>query len=423
MRRSKSFVKTRKNAPADEQAHNAQLLIRAGYIHKEMAGVYSYLPLGKKVIDNIAQIVREEMNSIGGEELQMSVLQPKELWEKTNRWDDNVVDNWFKTKLKSGAELGVGLTHEEAVADALQNYIPSYKDLPVYVYQIQNKFRNELRAKSGLLRGREFIMKDLYSLSRTQEEHDEFYEKATVAYNKVYSRLGIGDVTYPTYASGGYFSEFSREFQTLSEVGEDTIYLDKEKGFAVNKEVYEYKLLERLGTSKEKLVECKAVEVGNIFPLGSKYTDELGIYFTDEEGKQKSIIMGSYGIGVSRLMGMLAEHFADERGLAWPAHVAPYKIYLIKLGDSPEVVAAADKAYEALDKAGITVMYDDRAEISPGEMLADADLMGMPLRLIASGKSLAAGGLELKSRSKEDSQVISAESVVQQIVDRLQSLI
>lgn len=420
MRRSQSFVKTRKNAPADEESKNAQLLIRAGYIHKEMAGVYSYLPLGKKVVDNIAQIVREEMNNLGAEELQMSVLQPKELWERTNRWDDNVVDNWFKTKLKSGAELGVGLTHEEPIADALSDYIPSYKDYPVYVYQIQNKYRNELRAKSGLMRGREFIMKDMYSLSRTQDEHDEFYEKATAAYMKIYARLGLGDITYPTYASGGYFSEFSREFQTLSEIGEDTIYLDRENGFAVNKEIYEFKILEKLGTSKDRLVECKAVEVGNIFPLGTKYTDELGISYTDERGERKSVIMGSYGIGVSRLAGLLAEHFADERGLIWPVSVAPYQVYLISLGEPAKV--QADAVYDGLRSAGVSVIYDDR-DASAGEKFADADLMGIPYRLVISDKSLSAGGFEMKQRGKDDTQIIPSESVVQTVVDKLKSLV
>jgi len=419
MRRSQSFIKTRKEAPADEEAKNAQLLIRAGYIHKEMAGVYSYLPMGKRVIDNISNIVREEMNSIGGEEMQMSTLQPKEIWEKTNRWDDNVVDNWFKTKLKNGTELGVGLTHAEAVADALADYIPSYKDFPVYVYQIQNKYRNELRAKSGLLRGREFIMKDLYSFSRSQEEHDKFYETATQAYMRVYKRLGIGETTYPTYASGGYFSEFSREFQTLSDIGEDTIYLNREKGFAVNKEVYEYRLLEKIGTTKEELVECKAVEVGNIFPLGSKYTDSLNIFFTDESGQKKSVILGSYGIGVSRLMGLLAEHFADEHGLVWPVNVAPYKVYLISIGGQKD---DSEKIYEALKQAGVSVIYDDR-EANPGEKFADADLMGIPVRVVISDKSLAAGGAEIKIRQKNETQIIPLDAAVTSVVDILKSLV
>lgn len=422
MKRSQSFVKTTKTSPADEEAKNAQLLIRAGYVHKEMAGVYSYLPLGKKTLDNIANIVREEMNAIGAEELQMSALQPKELWLKTNRWDDQIVDNWFKTRLKNDTEIGIGFTHEEPVADLLQNYIPSYKDFPVYVYQIQNKFRNELRAKSGLLRGREFVMKDMYSFSRGQSEHEEFYDKATEAYLRVYKRLGIGDITYVTYASGGYFSEYSREFQTISDIGEDTIYLDKEKGFAVNKEIFDFRVLEKLGTTKEKLTEHKAVEVGNIFPLGTKYTDGLGIHYTDEEGKPKPIVMGSYGIGISRLVGLLAEYFADEKGLAWPASIAPYQVYLANLGDDQAAKAAADKAYEELSPASAAVMYDDR-DVSAGEKFSDADLMGMPLRLVISQKSLAAGGAELKKRNSEEVQIIPLDAVTKTALDTLKSLI
>lgn len=414
MRRSKSFLKTRREAPADEQAKNAQLLIRAGFIHKEMAGVYAYMPLGKMVIENISNIVRQEMNAAGAEELQMSVLQPKELWEKTNRWDDVVVDNWFKTKLKNGTELGVGLTHEEAVANSLKDYISSYKDLPVYVYQIQNKYRNELRAKSGLMRGREFIMKDMYSFSRTQEEHDAFYDKMTAVYMKVYQRLGLGDITYPTYASGGYFSEFSREFQTLSQLGEDTIYLDQEKGFAINKEIYDFKNIEKLGVDKAALKEVTAVEVGNIFPLGSKYSDPLGLYYIDEAGQRKSVIMGSYGIGISRLMGLIAEHFSDDKGLHWPLGIAPFKVYLINIGDEPEVGQEAEALYHLLQEQGISVLFDDRTD-RPGEKFADADLMGIPYRLVVSAKTLAAGGYELKNRGSETVTIVARNSVIETI--------
>jgi prolyl-tRNA synthetase len=420
MRRSQSFLKTRKQAPADEEAKNAQLLIRAGYIHKELAGVYSYLPLGKKVIDNISAIVRQEMNRLGAEELEMSTLQPKDIWEKSNRWDDKVVDNWFKTKLKSGADLGVGLTHEEAVADALRDFINSYKDLPVYVYQIGKKFRNELRAKSGLLRGREFIMKDLYSLSRSQEEHDAFYEKISAAYMRIFTRLGIGDITYPTYASGGYFSEFSREFQTISDIGEDVIYLDKDEGFAVNKEVFDLKTLDKLGTSKERLQEHKAVEVGNIFPLGSKFTDPLGVYFIDQDGQRRSIIMGSYGIGISRLMGLLAEHFADDNGLNWPAGTAPYDVYLANLGDGQEVSQAAGVIYKHLQAGGAEVLFDDRLA-SPGEKFADADLIGLPARIVVSDKSLAAGGCEIKRRASDQAQIVPTDGIAAALADLLKS--
>ena len=412
MRLSKYFVKTSKTVPADEQARNAQLLIQAGYIHKEMAGVYVYFTLGKKVIDNISQIVREEMNAIGGNEVQMSVLQPKEIWEKTGRWDDKVVDNWFKTKLSSGAELGVGLTHEEPITDFLREYISSYKDLPVYIYQIQTKFRNELRAKSGLMRGREFLMKDLYSFSRNQKEHDDFYEKAAEAYLRVYERLGLGDITFRTFASGGIFSQFSDEFQTLSHVGEDTIFVDENKRVAVNKEVYNDEVLNQLGLKKEELVEKKAVEVGNIFSLGSKYSDALDVYFTDENGQQQSIIMGCYGIGISRLMGLLAEHFADEKGLVWPESVAPAKVYLASIGNDEKVIKSADELYDRLTDNGVEVIYDDR-DLRPGEKFADADLLGIPYRLVVSSKTVEQEGYELKKRTDDTAELVNSGKLIE----------
>jgi len=411
MRLSQLFTKTSKTIPADETARNAQLLIQAGFINKEMAGVYSYLPLGKRVLDNIAQIVREEMNAIGGVEVQMSVLQPRDLWEKTGRWDDTTVDNWFKTELKNGTELGVGLTHEEPITYALGNFVNSYKELPVYIYQIQNKFRNELRAKSGLMRGREFLMKDLYSFSRNQEEHDAFYEKAAAAYMKVYERLGIGDITYRTYASGGIFSKFSDEFQTLSHVGEDTIYVHEGKRIAVNKEVYTDEVLTSLGLDKSELVEKRAVEVGNIFPLGTKYADALDVFYDGEQGNRQSIIMGCYGIGVSRLMGLLAEHFADDKGLVWPETVAPAKVYLARLGDNPDVVKRADELYERLTASQVGVIYDDR-DIRAGEKFADADLLGIPYRVVISDKTAASGSYELKARTASAPEQVSIEKLL-----------
>lgn len=414
MRLSKLFTKTSKNIPADETARNAQLLIQAGFIHKDMAGVYSYLPLGKRVLDNIAHIVKEEMNAIGSLEVQLSILQPKDIWEKTDRWDDSKVDNWFKTRLKNGTELGISLTNEEPLTNALGNFVSSYKDLPAYVYQIHSKFRNELRAKSGLMRGREFLMKDLYSFSRDQKEHEAFYEQAAKAYMKVYDRLGIGDITYRTYASGGIFSKFSDEFQTLSHVGEDTIYVHEDKRIAVNKEVFTDEVLADLGLSKNELVERRAVEVGNIFSLGSKYTDALDVYFTDERSQRRSIIMGCYGLGISRLIGLLAEHFADERGLVWPEAVAPFKVYLARLGDDTAVVKQADELYEKLTKAGVETLYDDR-DARPGEKFADADLMGIPWRVVVSAKTQAAGKYELKSRQSTEVQQINEDEVVKSL--------
>jgi prolyl-tRNA synthetase len=411
MRRSQLFIKTRKEAPADEESRNAQLLIRAGFVHKEMAGVYSYLTLGKKVIDNISAVIREEMDVIGGNEVLMSTLQNKELWEATGRWDDKKVDNWFKTKLANGTEVGIGFSHEEPLTNALKHFVSSYKDLPVYPYQIQNKFRNELRAKSGLMRGREFLMKDLYSYSRTDEEHQEFYEKVAAAYLKIYSRLGLGDITYRTFASGGIFSEFSDEFQTLSHVGEDTIYLDEEKKVGVNKEVYTDEILAKIGLDKTKLVEKRAVEVGNIFALGSKYSDDLGLYYIDETGDKKSIIMGCYGIGVSRLMGLLAEHFADDKGLVWPKNIAPFDVYLARLGNSAHIIKNADEIYSRLTEAGISVLYDDRDERA-GAMLKDADLMGIPLRLVVSEKTIAQNTVEVKKRTEDTAQLITIDKVI-----------
>lgn len=415
MRLSQLFTRTSKTVPADETARNAQLLIQAGFVHKEMAGVYAYMPLGLRVLENIKQIVREEMDAVGGQEVMMTTLQPRELWEKTNRWDDKVIDNWFKTKLVNGTELGVGLTHEEPIVDALMGYANSYKDFPITVYQIQNKFRNEKRAKSGLLRGREFVMKDMYTFARTQAEHDELYEKIATAYTRVYARLGIGDVTYRTAADGGYFTErFSDEYQTISDIGEDTIYVDEAKKLAINQEVFTDENLAKLGLNKADLVEKKAVEVGNIFPLETKYTDALGMYYTDEKGDQQSIIMGCYGIGISRLVGVLAEHFADDKGLVWPEAVAPAKVYLAPIGNDASVLTVADELYNILTEAGIGVLYDDRDE-RPGTKFADADLLGIPLRVVISSKTVANAQYEVKSRTAAEPEFLDKAALLKQL--------
>ncbi len=416
MRLSQTFTKTRKDAPADEQAKNAQLLIKAGFIHKEMAGVYVYLPLGLKVLENIKTIVREEMNAIGGQELMMTTLQPKAIWEKTDRWDDKKVDNWFKTKLVNGTELGVGLTHEEPIVDAIGEYINSYKDLPILAYQIQSKFRNELRAKSGLLRGREFVMKDMYSFARTQTEHEEIYERIASAYSKVYERLGIGDLTYRTYADGGIFTErFSDEFQTLSDVGEDIIYVSEAKKIAVNKEIYTDENLAKLGLTREGLVEKRGVEVGNIFPLETKYTEALGVRYTDEQGIEQPIIMGCYGIGVSRLVGVIAEHFSDSKGLVWPDNIAPARVHLVLVGNDSETTQAADLVYEDLQAKGISVLYDDR-DARPGEKFADADLLGLPHRVVVSTRNIAQNKLEYKHRTNTESKLLTLEELLAKLM-------
>lgn len=554
MRMTRLFTKTLKDAPSDEVAKNAQLLIRAGFVHKEMAGAYAYLPLGLRVIEKVKQIVREEMNATDAEELLMTVLQPSELWQKTNRWDDEVVDNWFKTKLINGTELGVGLTHEEPIVNAARAYINSYKDLPRSVYQIGTKFRNEKRAKSGILRGREFIMKDLYSFSRDQQQHDEVYEAIAEAYHRVYRRLGIGDVTFRVKADGGIFTKrYSDEFQTISPIGEDTIFhvpgsdtyynseiapsrapvseqpieelemqslhtpgvvgvaqLAKTLDLPIERtvktmiymldgqptavavrgdyEVNDIKLRSVTGAESVELADeavvrqvtgaevgyagliglpddvrvviddsiqnlvnfevgtnktdyhnvnvnwgrdvdrpaefceikqakagdsdpdsgqvyeiMRGVEVGNIFPLETKYTDALDVYYTDENGKQQSIIMGCYGIGVSRLMGVIAEHFADDNGLVWPENIAPYQIHLVQIGD---VTDEAKVLYDKLTANGIEVLWDDRDE-RPGKKFADADLIGIPHRVVISPKLVESGKFEYKPRNSQALKVLT----------------
>mgnify|MGYP003386445130 CR=1 FL=1 len=548
MRLSHLVTKTRRDAPKDETSKNAQLLIRAGFIHKEMAGVYAYLPLGLRVIDKIKAIVRQEMNGVGGQEIIMTSLQRQELWERTNRWSDEAVDVWFKSELKNGTPVGFGWSHEEPITDMMRSYITSYRDLPTNVYQFQTKLRNELRAKSGIMRGREFVMKDMYTYARNDAEHQQLYDGITAAYLRVFERVGLGEVTFVTFASGGAFTQYSHEFQTISDAGEDVLYrvpggetfnaevapvqavpapdggqpqplqevegkgligvepLAKFLGIPValttktmlyvtdsgevvaaavrgGYNINEDKLKAIVGTASLKLADeatvrrvtgaevgyaglinlpadvqivvdescanrtnfemganrtnfhstnvnwgrdlpepeqfydikqakrgdlhpgtgqvydvVKAAEVGNIFSFGGSKSEQLGLTFTDEDGVVKPVILGSYGIGITRLMGVIVEHFSDERGLVWPEAVAPAGLHLGRLGDDEAVVAAADKLYAELTAAGHEVLYDDRDE-SAGTKFADADLMGVPLRATVSRKTVAEGAAELKRRA------------------------
>ena len=402
MKRSESFVKTLKEAPSDEVSRSAQLLLRAGYIYKEMAGVYDFLPLGRKVLNNIIDIIREEMVALGGQEVEMSSLQPKEAWVKSGRWDDAVVDDWFKTKLHAGGELGLALTHEEAITNMLRSYVSSYKDLPLYVFQFQKKFRNELRAKSGIMRTREFIMKDLYSFCANKEQHEEFYEKAAESYNRIFKRLGIGDSTFRTFASGGSFSRFSDEFQTLCDAGEDIIYIDHEKNIAINEEVYNEETFKMLDIDPKKLDKQKASEVGNIFTLGTKYSEALGLEFNDEDGKRQSVFMGSYGIGPARSMGVIAEKTCDDKGLCWPEEIAPYRYYLIGIGEKG--LAEAEKLYAQNPEMYI---FDDRVNARNGEKFADAELMGIPYRIVISDKTLANNQVEILDRKNNETKLLT----------------
>ncbi len=411
MRISRLFSRSRKEAPKDEVSKNAQLLLRGGFIHKEMAGVYSYLPLGLRVLNNIQDIIRQEMNRIGGQELLLTTLQDKEVWEKTDRWNDNVVDVWFKTALKSGGELGLANTHEEAIAALMTHHVSSYKDLPFSAYQFQTKFRNETRAKSGIMRTREFIMKDLYSFHTDQKSLDAFYEEVSLAYMRIFSRVGLGEVTYKTFASGGAFSKFSHEFQTVSSAGEDSIYIDTEKNIAINEEVYSDETLETLGIDKHKLEQKTAIEVGNIFKLGTKYSEPLGLLYTDETGEKRPVVMGSYGIGPGRLMGTVVETLSDEKGMVWPESIAPYKVHLLSLGKDEDTLAMAESVYDMLGHAGISVLYDDTASTA-GEKLASADLFGMPVRLVVSNKHTVNKTVEMKKRTADDVEIVPLDSLI-----------
>lgn len=410
MKMTELATKTLRNAPADEVAKNAALLIKAGFIHKEMAGAYSYLPLGLKVLENIKSIVREEMNAIGSQEIIMTSLQRKELWERTDRWDDKNVDIWFKSKLVNGSDVGFGWSHEEPITDMMTNFISSHRDLPVYVYQFQTKLRNELRAKSGIMRGREFVMKDLYSYSASQEAHEAFYEQVAEAYGRIFDRIGIGDSTFKTFASGGAFTQFSHEFQTLCEAGEDTIYLHRERKLAVNKEVLTDEVLTQLELKRDDLEEVAAAEVGNIFSFGTAKSEQLNLYFTTEQGERVPVVLGSYGIGVTRLMGVIAELMGDERGLVWPEVIAPYKYHLIWLGDD-KARHQTELVYQQLSESGQSVLFDDRGDgVRAGEKFADADLIGLPVRLVVSDKT--GDKVEHKLRTSDQTKLVSPKELI-----------
>ncbi len=409
MRVSKLFTKTSKTVPADEVAKNAQLLIRAGYVYKEMAGVYTLLPLGYRVLEKIIAIVKDEMDQVGGVQMKTSALQSKEVWQTTNRWDDDIVDNWFKTRLKNDTELGLSFTNEEAYSNIVRNYVKSYKDLPIYLYDFKTIFRNELRSKSGIMRGREFYWKALYSFSRDKAEHDQFYETMKTAYHNVFRRVGIGEQTYLTFASGGTFAKYSHEFQAVSDAGEDIIYIDEAKNIAINEEVLSDEVLADIGLSRSKLVQKKSIEVGNIFSLAHKFSEPFGLAYTDKDGATVPVFMGSYGIGITRLMGTIVEMLSDDMGIVWPEAIAPYKVYLVSIGEKGAV--EAERLYDELTARGIEVLFDDRDE-RPGTKFADAELMGIPYRLTVSDRLVEQNKLELTKRLDGQTSLLTASEVL-----------
>lgn len=412
MRQSELFTKTRKETPTGEVSKNADLLIRAGYIDKLQSGVYSYLPLGYRVLKNIENIIRQEMNKAGGQEVLLPSLHPKENWEKTGRWQS--MDDLYKVTDSSGREVALAGTHEEVIVPLVKQFVSSYRDLPVSVYQFQNKFRMEKRAKSGILRGREFIMKDFYSFHRSEDDLTMYYDIMKNAYREVFKRVGIGHKTFLTYASGGTFSQYSHEFQTLTPAGEDTIYICDRCSIAINKEIK---------TEQPRCPECGAetfkeetsIEVGNIFLLRRKFSDAFGLSFKDEAGDLQPVLMGCYGIGLGRLMGTIVEVLSDMNGIVWPEGVAPFKVHLVALGGkkTEPVTTAAESLYRDLRNQGIEVLYDDR-DVSTGIKLSDADLLGIPYRVIVSEKTIGADSAEVKIRSSGDIRMVSLASLASQ---------
>lgn len=417
MRQSRLFTKTRKNAPSDADSSNACLLIKAGFVSQLAAGVYTYLPLGLRVLDKIKNIVREEMNAMGAQEVLMPTLHPKSLYDKTGRWD--LIDVMFKLEASGGKEYSLSSTAEEVVTPLVRQFANSYKDFPIAVYQIQDKFRDEPRAKSGLLRGREFSMKDLYSFHLSEESFLKFYEQVKAAYMKVYERCGLKAVI--AMASGGVFTQkYSHEFQVETEAGEDRIYIDRKTGEVMNREI----VPESDWENTDKYEIKKTIEVGNIFPLETRFSKPFDFTIQGADDKPVDVIMGCYGIGPSRVMGAIVEIHHDEHGIIWPKEVAPFQVHLVSLTSKKEDVqikinATSEKLYVDLAKNGIEVLWDDRAGLSAGEKFADSDLIGIPVRLVISEKTLVQNCVELKERAKDGAELIGLNDILISVKNRI----
>ncbi|MBZ1345310.1 MAG: prolyl-tRNA synthetase [Candidatus Nealsonbacteria bacterium] len=418
MKQGQLFTKTIRQVPKDEKSINAQLLIRAGFIDKLMAGVYTFLPLGLLVFKKIENIIRDEMNKIGGQEVLMPVLHPKNLWEKTQRWHSSEM---FKLKSRGGKDYGLGWTHEEIITPLVQKFAKSHKDLPLYVYQIQDKFRDELRVKSGLLRGLEFVMKDLYSFHKNEKDLDRYYEIVKKAYFRIFKRCGLEKETLLTLASGGTFSQYSHEFQTITLFGEDTIYLCQKCKLGINKEIIAKEKYSCPECKSKNLEIKKVIEVGNIFKLKDKFSRAFNFTFRDEDGKEKMVLMGCYGIGLSRLMGAITEVHHDKNGIIWPKEVAPFNLHLIQIENSKKVKRAAERIYQDLRGVGIEILYDDRDK-SPGEKFVEADLIGIPWRIVVSERTLAKGCIELKKRGRPKIEFVKIKHLPQFLNEKLKTL-
>jgi len=409
MKQSQLFAKTTKNLPEGEESKNARLLIKGGFINKSSAGVYSFLPLGLRVLEKVNNVIREEMNAIGAEELLMPALVQKKYWEQSGRWGVDVIYRTGENvKSEKDFQYGLGWTHEEVISAIARHFISSYKDLPRAAYQIQTKFRAEVRAQAGILRGREFLMKDLYSFHADRADLDDYYQKVINAYRKIFKRLGLKALV--TEASGGAFTkEYTHEFQVLNPAGEDTVFYCEKCGFSQNQEIYKPEAHKDCGG---EVKTGRAIEVGNVFKLGTKFSEAFNLSYNDNTGAKHPVIMGSYGIGPTRVMGTIAEEYNDEKGIVWPETVAPFRAHLVMLGESPKVRKEADRLYKLL--SGLVgeseVLYDERSA-SAGEKLNDSDLLGIPVRILISEKTLAAKKIEVKKRSAKSAEMMTAAEI------------
>ena len=410
MLQSQLFTKPIRQSPKDEESINAQLLIRAGFIDKLMAGVYSYLPLGLRVLKKIENIIREEMNNISGQEVLLPALHPKEIWQRTERWQ---YSEMFKLKNRQGKDFSLGWTHEEVITPLVQKFVKSYKDLPISVYQIQDKFRDELRAKSGLLRGREFIMKDLYSFHHDETDLEKYYQKVKKAYFRIFKKCGIEMQTFLTLASGGAFSKYSHEFQAVTDFGEDEIYLCSKCKIGVNKEIIQKEKYQCPKCKSQKLAIKKSIEVGNIFKLKERFSKAFDFKFRDKEGLEKFVLMGCYGIGLGRLLGAIVEVYNDEKGIIWPRETAPFDVHLIQIENNRKIKQVAKKLELDLQRMGIEALYDDREDKTAGEKFVEADLIGIPWRIVISEKTLAKNSVEIKERKSKKFELIKISHLLQ----------
>jgi prolyl-tRNA synthetase len=405
MRQSILFPKTLKEAPKDAESINHKLLVRAGFIDQLMTGSWTLLPMGIKVINKINNIIREEMSLIGANEVLMPLMHPKSIWNETGRWD-SAKEVMYKLKDTRDKEFALSFTHEEIVLDLIRKSLKTYKDLPIALYHFSTKFRNELRAKSGILRGREFLMKDLYSVHATEEDFWNFYEKVKKAYSRIFSRIGFEFRV--TEAAGGVFTQnVTHEFQVISKAGEDTIYYCDNCDWGQNKEIFKVKKGDICPKCKKgKILEAKSIEVGNIFPFGTWYSERMKVYFTDKDGGKKPVYFGSYGIGTTRLIGTWVEVSHDNKGIIWNKEISPFNVHLIGLDNKGENI------YKKLEEKKIDVLFDDR-KVSAGEKFSDADLIGIPVRLVTSSKTKDL--VEYKERKSEKIEILPLEEILKRL--------